>query len=137
MQKVGFLITRPRTTSIFSNNSKFSDRYVLKNSADQVQTGSSIGSDAAWDANGTKIDHRIWHILSLRFGHENISTAILPLPLIQEEQLSVNDKRMYVKCWLTSSRRALTRNSVVKITDHLDMTSAVYSECRGRDKVHI
>ena len=27
-------------------------------------------------------------------GHENISTAILPLPLIQEEQFSVTGKRM-------------------------------------------
>ena len=32
------------------------------------------------------------HILSWRLGHENISTAILPLPLIQEEQLSVTGK---------------------------------------------
>ena len=38
-------------------------------------------------------------------GHENISTAILPLPLIQEEQLSVNGERMYTKYWLTASVR--------------------------------
>ena len=37
------------------------------------------------------------HILSWRFGHENISTAILPLPLIQEEQLSVTGERMCTK----------------------------------------
>ena len=33
------------------------------------------------------------------FGHENISTAILPLPLIQEEQLSVNGERKWAKYW--------------------------------------
>ena len=32
-------------------------------------------------------------------GHENISTAIFPLPLIQEEQLSVTGKRMCTKYW--------------------------------------
>ena len=29
-----------------------------------------------------------------RFGHEIISTAILPIPLVQEEQLSVTGERM-------------------------------------------
>ena len=38
-------------------------------------------------------------ILSLRFGHENISTAILSLPLIQEGQLSVTGGRMGTKYW--------------------------------------
>ena len=37
------------------------------------------------------------HILSWRLGHEKISTAILPLLLIQEEQLSVTGERMYTK----------------------------------------
>ena len=39
------------------------------------------------------------HILSWRPGHENISTAILPLPVIQEEQLSVADERMCTRYW--------------------------------------
>ena len=51
--------------------------------------GSSIGSEFAWHASGPKFDPHVQHILSWRLGHENISTAILPLPLIQEEQLSV------------------------------------------------
>ena len=38
-------------------------------------------------------------ILSWRLGHENISTAILPLPLIQEEQLSVTGERVCTKYW--------------------------------------
>ena len=33
------------------------------------------------------------------FGHENISTAILSLPLIQEEHLSVNGKKMCTLYW--------------------------------------
>ena len=40
-----------------------------------------------------------WHILSWRLGHEKISTAILRLPLIQEEQLSVTGERMCTKYW--------------------------------------
>ena len=41
------------------------------------------------------IGPHIWHILSRRFGPGNIFMTILPLPLIQEEQLSVYDERMY------------------------------------------
>ena len=51
--------------------------------------GSSIGSEFSWHASGPEFDPHVRHILSWRLGHENISTAILPLPLIQEEQLSV------------------------------------------------
>ena len=47
--------------------------------------GSSIGSEFAWHGSGPEFDPHIRHILSWRLGHENISTAILPLPLIQEE----------------------------------------------------
>ena len=42
---------------------------------------------------------------SLRFGQENISTAILPLPLIQEEHLSINGENMGAKYWKPASRR--------------------------------
>ena len=66
-----------------------------------VQTGrdSSIGSVFAWHASGPEFDPHVRHILSWRLGHENISTAILPLPLIQEEQLSVTGERMCTKYW--------------------------------------
>ena len=47
--------------------------------------GSSIGSSFAWHVSGPEIDPHFRHILSWRLGHEIISTAILPLPLIQEE----------------------------------------------------
>ena len=49
--------------------------------------GISIGSEFAWHASGPEFDPHHRHILSWRLGHENISTAILLLPLIQEEQL--------------------------------------------------
>ena len=61
--------------------------------------GSSIGSEFAWHASGPKFSPHVRHILSWRLGHENISTAILPLPLIQEEQLSVTGERMCTKYW--------------------------------------
>ena len=56
--------------------------------------GSSIGSVSAWHASGSEFDPLSW-----RLGHETISTAILPLPLIQEEQLSVTGERMCTKYW--------------------------------------
>ena len=64
--------------------------------------GSSIGSVSAWHASGPEFDPHVRHILSLRLGHEQISTAILPLPLIQEEQLSVTGERMRTKYWYTA-----------------------------------
>ena len=48
--------------------------------------GSSIGSEFVWHASGPEFDPHVRHILSWRLGHENISTAILLLLLIQEEQ---------------------------------------------------
>ena len=61
------------------------------------------GGDLAWESRGTAIDPRVRHIFSRIFGHEIISTAILPLPLIQEEQLSINGERMCAKYWLPAS----------------------------------
>ena len=55
---------------------------------------SSLGMQAA-----PEFDPHVRHILSWRLGHENISTAILPLPLIQEEKLSVTGERMCTKNW--------------------------------------
>ena len=78
----------------------------IENSVDSQQTtpsragrGSSFGSVSAWHASGPKFDPHIRHILSWRFGHENISMAVLPLLLIQEEQWSVNGKGMCTKYW--------------------------------------
>ena len=73
--------------------------------------GSSVGSVSAWHASGPDFVPHVRHILSWRLGHEIISTAILPLPLIQEEQLSVNGE-----CALSTGKlpRRLVRNSVVR-----------------------
>ena len=64
--------------------------------------GSSIGSVFAWHASGPEFDPHVRHILPWRFGHEHISTAILPLPLIQEEQLSVTGEIVWTKYWGTA-----------------------------------
>ena len=61
--------------------------------------GSSMGSEFAWHASGPEFNPHVRHILPWRLGHENISTAILPLPLIQKEQLSVSGERMCTKNW--------------------------------------
>ena len=55
-------------------------------------------------------------LLYIKFGHENISTAILPLPLIEETQLSFNKE-----CALSSDKlpmEGLPRNRVVTITEY-------------------
>ena len=63
-----------------------------------ARRGSSIGSLSARHASGPEFDPHIRHILLWRLGHEKISTAILPLLLIQEEQLSVTGERMCLSC---------------------------------------
>ena len=50
----------------------------------------------------------------VEIGHEIISMAILSLPLIQTEQLSVTGERMFTWYWLTAQE---ARNSVVRLTD--------------------
>ena len=63
-----------------------------------VGRGSSIGWASAWYAEGRGFDpHVRQNILSLTFGHENVSMTILFLPLIQEGQLSVTGERMGTK----------------------------------------
>ena len=61
--------------------------------------GNWIGSESDWHASGPEFDPHVRHILSWRLGHENVSTAILPLLLIQEEQLSVTGERVCTKYW--------------------------------------
>ena len=56
---------------------------------------------SAWHASGPEFDLHVRHILSWRLGHETNSTAILPLPLIQEEQLSVTGE---IKCALSTGK---------------------------------
>ena len=75
-------------------NDKKSDRHVLHDMLPGAVARSeaySLGMQVA------PFDPHVRHILSWRLGHENISTATLPLPLIQEEQLSVTGERTCTK----------------------------------------
>ena len=89
-----------------------------QNKRQYVHSGcsSSIGNVSAWHASGPEFDPHVRHILSWRFGHEKISTAIPPPPLIQEEQLSVAGERMCTKYQLTAYE-AFPGDSVVRVTD--------------------
>ena len=56
---------------------------------------------------------------------EIFSAAILLLPLIQEGLLSVTSKSMCTKYWLTTKSKLAQEKSVVRLTNHLNMTIAV------------
>ena len=71
--------------------------------------GSSIGSVSCWHASGPKFNPHVRHILLWRLSHANISTAGLPLLLIQEEQLSITESTGKLL-------GGLPRNSVVRVT---------------------
>ena len=80
-----------------------------------VRRYSTVDCDVAWESRGTAIDPRVQHIFLLRFGHENISRAILSLPLIQEEHLifQLVAKRCALStCTGYQPRGGLPRNSV-------------------------
>ena len=51
---------------------------------------------------GRGFDPHIQHHSFMETGHENISTAILPLPQIQEGQWSVTGERMCIKYLYTA-----------------------------------
>ena len=67
---------------------------------------------------------------SSTFFHVDLVMKIFLRPLIQEEQLSVNGKRMFTKYWLTASGESCP-GTVVRITDSPNMTSAVYRGCKA------
>ena len=85
---------------------KMLDRGKKTGVGQQLQTNkkgghvSSIGCVSAWYADSRRFTPHIWqNILSLRFGHEIISTANFSLLLIQEGQLSVTGEIMGIKYW--------------------------------------
>ena len=95
-----------------------------------IGCGTSVGSNLFWDASNTEIFPCVCHILSRRFGHENNSSDIFPLPLIQEEHLSVDGERMH-----SSGKLRLGHlHCVVRITDCHNMTSAVYRGCKATNQ---
>ena len=53
---------------------------------------------------GCKLKSQLGHITDIEIAHEIISVVILPLPLIQEGQLSVTGESMYTKYWLTKKK---------------------------------
>ena len=77
------------TNKMFRRNGQQTIRFVrnLSDTDSISRGGSSIGSMSAWHASGPEFDPHFRHIISWRLGHEINSTAILPLLLIQEEQL--------------------------------------------------
>ena len=62
----------------------------------------SIGCATAWHVDSCRFDPLVRQHSFLEIGHEIISTAILPVPLIQVGQLSVSGQRMCTKYWLTA-----------------------------------
>ena len=62
--------------------------------------------------------------------HEVISMVILPLPLIQEGQISVSGKSMCTKYWLTAEKGCVPRNSVARLTDHRYMAEILLLWCK-------
>ena len=64
--------------------------------------GSLIRCASPWYADGCGFDPHVRQNSFVKIGNELISVAILSLPLIQEGQLSVTDKRMCTKYWYTA-----------------------------------
>ena len=61
--------------------------------------GSLIECASAWYADGRGFVPHVQQHSFVEFGHEIISMAMLSLPLIQEEQLSVTGERMRSLYW--------------------------------------
>ena len=73
-------------------------------------------------ADGHGFNPWVWQHSFMEVDHGIISKAILSIMLIQVGQLSVTGERMCTKYWLRNRLGSLPRNSVVRITDCLDMT---------------
>ena len=59
--------------------------------------GRSVGFASAWYADRRGFGSHIRQYLFVEIGHEILSTAILPLPPIQVEQLSITGRKMCTK----------------------------------------
>ena len=90
----------------------------------QAGPGSSVGCASAWHVDGRGFDHVVRQHSFVTIGHEIISTDILSIPLIQVGQLSVTVERM------CNRLGSLPRNSVVRVSDRLDMTIVVDSDVK-------
>ena len=65
----------------------------------------------------------------VEIGHDIISTVILSQLLIQVGQISITGERMCTKYWIS-----LPRESVVMLTDRLDMTIVVDWDAKPQNK---
>ena len=65
-------------------------------------SASSVGCAATWYADSCGFDPPVRQHSFVEISHEIISTAILPLPLIQVGLLSVTGKRKCTMYWLTT-----------------------------------
>ena len=64
------------------------------------QDRSAVGSASDCRSRGSEFEPQPGRITFVEIGHEIIIVAILPLPLIQEGQLSVTVESMCTKYWL-------------------------------------
>ena len=79
----------------------------------------SVGSESVLRATGPRFNTRSCHILSFL------------VPLIPDGQLSVTGESMCTKYWLTRfGGPSLPMKSVVRLTDHPNLTIAVYRGCK-------
>ena len=60
---------------------------------------SAVGSGSDWESRDSWFEPRPGHIF-VEIYHEIISMVILPLPLIQEGQVSLSGKSICTKYWL-------------------------------------
>ena len=61
---------------------------------------STVRSASDWRSWHREFESQPCHITFVEIAHKIISAAILPLPLIQEGQLSVTGENIYTKYWL-------------------------------------
>ena len=87
------------------------------------QLGSEVSSVSDNKSRGHKFESQLSHILFLEIDHEIISTVILLLPLIQEEQESVTGKSICTSTGQRLRRLSLPLKSVSRLTDQPDLNS--------------
>ena len=71
----------------------------------------------------------------MEIGHEIIFTVILSQLLIQVGQLSVTGERMYTYLLVSRLGLSLPWKSVVRLTDHLNMTIVVDWDVKPQNKL--
>ena len=73
---------------------------------------STVSDASDCRSRGHNCESLLDHISFMEIDHEIISMVILPLPLIQEGQLSVTGRSMYTKYWAQLSKTSLANKLV-------------------------